>query len=283
MAPIRLALSHIVLGFFLCACQKTGVIDQLSKGRFAVTPDRITVQVGLYCPSAGKTYRDLFVRNFSTLVTEGELQLDSDADGLTNLREQAAATEYNVSPQAADTNGDFFSDFLVYLAGISIPQQTYLRCAEVANIDNDKDGVMYRGQFIGLNNCEETRLTLTDPNKFDTDGDGVTNIEECKFGTPIDESNLSRSVGKFATKYDIQTDAYNNPGCMHIEISNLAVLNGSGSNLVGLYLIEADGNNQLSVRTDWIEVTDGANGRVYTKDTWPDISNSQVWSYVQPR
>ncbi len=136
MASIRSTLVLLSVCVLTSACQKSENLDQLSRGEFSVAPDTITVRVAEYCPTNGRTYKDLFVRNFSTKVIHGELVLDSDADGLTDDVERQSAAPFNISPSLADTNMDFFSDFLVFTAGISIAQQDYLRCAEGGNIDD---------------------------------------------------------------------------------------------------------------------------------------------------
>ena len=84
--------------------------------------------------------------------------LDSDGDGLSNLRESQKGT----LPRVADTDGDGMND------GYEVTHDLDPLSAADAALDADGDG---------LTNLQERQLS-TDPNRSDTDGDGLSDGDE---------------------------------------------------------------------------------------------------------
>ena len=84
--------------------------------------------------------------------------LDSDGDGLSNLRESQKGT----LPRVADTDGDGMND------GYEVTHNLNPLSAADAALDADGDG---------LTNLQERQLN-TDPNRSDSDGDGLSDGDE---------------------------------------------------------------------------------------------------------
>jgi len=267
-------------------------------------PDVVTVIVRDYCPAIGRTYKDLFASNFTVKVVNGNLRIDSDKDGVPDFIELSLQSKLGISPLFSDSNSDGFSDLLMYLAGIERTQQTNLRCTD--REDNDGDGIYYQDtklsagsppQYIGLNNCEEDKITHTDRSNFDTDGDGIPdylelrcslnpndpndalldtdgdgiyNIDECKKNTPISESNDVGSVKYFEYQYSQQFKAdLGVQGCYDFTVSNIPILASGTDNMIALYLTELDGAQNAHLYTGYIILPGASSGKTYEIEFGP--------------
>lgn len=252
--------------------------------------DTVSVEIKRYCPAVGRSFKNLFVKNAMVKVQQGRLKIDSDGDGLTDEMEDANNAGFNINKTKYDTNNDMFSDLLMILQGINTTQQLNLACTD--QTDSDGDGIVWLDpsnntqKFIGLRNCEETRLTHTDPSKFDTDGDGipdyfelrcglnplnptdsqidtdgdgVLNINECRKNTPIDENNNSSNIKTFEYNYSLTADLQN-PGCYNFTISNIPVLNGGNGNLLIFNFIENDSATIPHLWTNFMVLPSNSNG-----------------------
>lgn len=249
-------------------------LQELRLLRKAPPPDTITVEVKNYCPAQGRSFRNLFVSNFSTRVYQGELLLDTDRDGVPDRTEEKFASTLGLSKNAYDTNNNGYSDLTRYLAGLDLLQQSFLRCDDVG--DDDGDGIFYddpqtgqTGRFVGLNNCEEKRLSKTNSADFDSDkdgipdylelrcnlnpkdpvdaqiitsNDGISNLEKCKRNIPIDESYDNPAIPLHEYRYSQQFNS--NSNCFDFKITNIPVLNKGDGNFIALYLTEQSGSLQ---------------------------------------
>lgn len=116
----------------------------------------------------------LIAMNRNTLSRNGEVFVDSDGDGLSDVQEAAIATD----PRNVDSDGDRISDGVEVRMGLR-PQYDDLGAnvdlISGCNTENDEDGDR-------LNDCEE-RVLGTDPCISDTDGDGVPDLVEFSSGT----------------------------------------------------------------------------------------------------
>lgn len=281
----------VILG---CRGQAERTLSPLAEMEIAPPPETVSVEIEGYCPQSGRSFHDIFATNFSVKVLQGRLELDSDKDGVADSVELANNVDLNISPFAADSNADGFSDLLMYLSGIDRNQQSRLKCADTA--DNDGDGVLYGSQFIGLSNCEELRLTGTDPDNFDSDGDtipdyleircglnpkdandalldpdgdAVLNIDECKKNTPVDESNGYYGIKQFEYKYELDADTSTGVACVTFTISNIPILNDGSDNLLGFYLLEMDGFQKDHLYTAYLPLSSGSAGKTFKFDFGP--------------
>lgn len=99
--------------------------------------------------------------------------VDTDLDGIVDYLEQLVGTD----PNLADTDGDGLSDHLEYVKCGTDPLKVDTDGNGVADGDEDSDG-------DGLTNLEELALG-TELNKADTDGDGLTDGQERGIGTNL--------------------------------------------------------------------------------------------------
>lgn len=261
--------------------QQTSNLTDLVQSAFVETPETVTVQVKNYCPTSGRSFKDVFVSNFSVEVIQGQNRFDSDADGLPDFIETENGQKFNISPYSTDSNNDGFGDLFMYLSGIDASQQSHLRCLDASN--GDGSGVVLArpgqpDQFIGLTNCEKELMHI-DPADFDTDGDGIpdilelrcglnpadsndalldpdgdglTNYEECKRHTPSSESNKAGGLSKLEYVYKQTVRVANGQQCIDFEISNISVLNHGKDNLIALYLTEVDGYQKEHLSTTFM-------------------------------
>lgn len=114
------------------------------------------------------------------LSDEGELEPDSDRDGLSDALELELGHERN----NADSDGDRYSDLFEHVferEGFDVQDKG--RPAITCGDGRDGDG-------DGLNDCEEDFLG-TDPNQPDTDGDGILDRTEIERGlNPLEDDGL---------------------------------------------------------------------------------------------
>ncbi len=246
--------------------------------------DTFNIEIDGYCPAQNRDFVEIFAANYSHEVYNGNVHADTDKDGLSD--EQDNDQQMNILPSRYDTNLDMFSDYLMVLAGIDPTQQNKLICQDSVTLDDDGDGTFFfqNGQemFVGLNNCEEKKVTHTDQTLFDTDNDtipdylelrcglnpldkndalmdtdsdGISNLDECKKGTPNTENNNDSSLKYLEIQYAFEMDAQLNNGCGKFRISNIPILNGGNDNLVSLQLIERDGfqKNHLITATVYLQ------------------------------
>lgn len=294
------ALAVAILPLTTSCLQKEEELPQLEKlENIVITPPPETVSVRIrdFCPLPGESFRELYASNFSVKVVNANVQRDSDRDGVPDFLEVSHNAGLNISPDVTDSNGDGYSDLLMYLSGIDRYQQDRLRCRDDERGDSDGDGVLYISggapQFVGLSDCEERRLTLTDADNFDSDGDdvpdylelrcglnprdagdaqldtdsdGVSNIEECKRNTPINESNNEQSVGQLEYKYTAELDSRLGQGCMQLRIQNIPVLDGGTDNLLAFYLLTVDGSQVRHLHVAFLMLPQKAAGNEFDFD-----------------
>lgn len=185
-------------------------------------------------------FRDVFLEDLNTVWNNGELQWDSDSDGISDMEEARLGS----NPQKDDSDNNFISDGVelfafgkpcesptcavegakvlsacnAYKAAASAPTIPLVR----GRVDTDKDF---------LNSCEEQLVLKSDPINFDTnddwipdglafrkkiafiagenetsldpDADGISNYNEIKSGTPLNYSNAALLRFK-PMKYQLQ-------------------------------------------------------------------------------
>lgn len=103
----------------------------------------------------------LIAANVNAIPGPDGPQVDSDADGLTDLEEEGAGT----SPTLRDTDGDGVSDHVEILSGLDPLLAEVPRVCEGINPFADRD-------LDGLTDCDELLLG-TEPTLVDSDGDAL--------------------------------------------------------------------------------------------------------------
>lgn len=122
----------------------------------------------------------LIAMNRNTVSRNGEVLIDSDGDGISDLQEEEIGTD----PTNVDSDGDRISDGVELKMGLKpqnvldangVPTGENINIVKGCNTENDEDGDR-------LNDCEE-RVLGTDGCISDTDGDGVPDLVEFLGGT----------------------------------------------------------------------------------------------------
>jgi hypothetical protein len=123
--------------------------------------------------------RDLILKrlvamNRNVLSRNGEVLVDSDGDGISDLDEEALGTD----PKLTDSDGDRLGDGIeqrMGLPNVASADGSTRNVINGCNVENDTDGDR-------LNDCEE-RVLGTDGCIADTDGDGLPDLAEFLGGT----------------------------------------------------------------------------------------------------
>jgi len=200
-----------------------------------------------------------FASNQTAYETGDALDLDTDADGLSELQEKSLGTCAAIGPKCAkpwDSDGDGYSDFIEVAYKTSgfdplDPSKPPTPCAS-PDVDSDGDGLM---------DCEETFLG-TNPLDPDTDGDFLSDLVEVRNGmNPLDPTDAYGDINKdgilnlneiqvglsptaqvsaaerqFAFKYDFtplpsKADA-SSSACYHFDVQHLRLMT-TGATAIG--------------------------------------------------
>lgn len=220
-----------------------------------------------FCPAAERRFVDVFFVNRSMVMADGLVHADWDRDGLADKNDINA--DYGFSYKEARSGGRSYSDLAVFRGGLDVSQQAKLK--ECENPDQDTD-------FDDLSDCEENQIYKTDPQKFDTDADGLPDGLEERFGTnPLDaqDAGVDPDGDALSNAFEIrhntpvgQTNsnvqdthrieqsivhesavAPNGESCLTLNATNIPLMTVSNGNLVEAFVVEAlrDGTRALSV------------------------------------
>jgi hypothetical protein len=280
------------------SCTIQPQLSRLEKSRVAPPPEIVNLEISNYQPATGRSFRELFAHNFSVKVNEGDLEYSAARDGLSDAEKLELGAAYGFSVGYVDSDGNLFSDLVMYLAGVQRAQQTALFCATNLRASTTTDGFFYTDTriggpaFLGLRDCEKAYLAL-DPKKFDNDsdgipdylelrcglnpknpndvyliptGDGVTNLEKCKRQIPLNEDARSQPNQVFAHRYRTEVDA---AGRHKFFVENIPVLQSGRDNFLALFLTEYDaGTGATELYSAFLRITPGASGRTLKFDFW---------------
>jgi len=241
-----------------CQEQKSPLLPLVQEGLKA-NQKTVTLKMNNYCLNASMEASGFFAINMSMKVEDGGAYIDFDRDGIPNYRDEGIAL--NIALDDGDSNDDGYSDLMIFLAGISAPEQVHLQSkCEDHTADSDHDG---------LTDCEETLLKTSLVNfdtdgdgipdylevrfgldpldaidaSLDTDGDGVNNFNEVKANTPVDESNHNGIIKALEMKYDTFQTTTLPQVCYSYQISNVSIVASSNANMIRLYFIEKQKTN----------------------------------------
>lgn len=252
-AIVSIALACTVSSMVSCTSVENSLND-LKEASLPIELKTVTIRLSDYCPAERKSLKNFFVVNESAKIRQDNIYMDWDRDGLDNLLD--SSTELDLNSKAYDTNGDGYSDMIVFALGLTYKQQAQLRFCDDVTLDFDGDG---------LTDCEEYLLHTesknwdTDgdgiPDKLelrtglnpldvrdaaqDTDSDGISNMEEVRRGTPIGETNTAR-MNAMAWVTELESYKKMNLTCYNLIITNMPVLEASNGNLVRVTLIEEE-------------------------------------------
>ena len=235
---------------------------RLVQGPKPVVQKTTAVYIKNYCPTDGYRFTEVFSYNSSSqLKIEPYTNLyyhipDYDRDGLSDEfeKEQSVIDTFNIGWGLWDTNGDAYSDFLMYAIGYDKDNQVRLAFCAQAQQDTDNDGLV---------DCAEDVLR-TDYTKPDSDSDGVPDGIEYRFETnpsdPMDvitdydqdgisvmqelKANLphrftnNELINAKGYQYDVETFNNGSQDCYHIRISNIPVMDVSNGNLIEILAVE---------------------------------------------
>ncbi len=256
---------------FFLSCQEEKQLKPLEEKTLYIKPKTVTMKFTKYCPSIlGHQRSDFFLLNLSTIIENKRINIDLDSDGIPNYRDNDLAL--NIGFNKEDSNLDGYGDLLIYYAGFLLEQQGRLPPCADPSIDS---------VFDGLNDCEE-KVLGTNSNNFDSDGDGIpdylevryglepatsdgqdaildpdsdglTNIQEIRSNTPLYETNDS-AITKMAIGYDNSRRVnITNAECYDYTITNIPIADSSSGNLIRIYFME---KNSINLTTKYMHVYD---------------------------
>ncbi len=177
----------------------------------------------------------------------GQAAQDPDADGLTNLQEQAAGT----NPNAADSDSDGLLDGVELATGINpldadSDDDLLLDGAEVLihftdPLDADSDDDL-------LTDAAEVNAHGTDPNLADTDGDGLLDSQEIGTGTFGPQQPISASAAFASSVHAADLDGDGDVDVLSASAGDdtVAWYENDGTPLVGAWTERA-----ISTTADW--------------------------------
>lgn len=274
-----------------CLAQKKNgpTLLELNQGEAITAPPTITLKMNQYRPAAGRSFKEIFVSNFSMRCRMGTCEESTSGDGLTDS-EKIRATEYNFSTGSTHTKGEeHISDLLLFLLGVTAPYQDNIHCSDKNSTAGDI--ITYGGFTFGLRNCErrylglntalfdfdndgipdylELRCGLNPKNKMDaaisTSGDRLSNLEKCKRNIAVDESADSNANQLFAYQYQTRLES---DGSKSITTGNIPVRNNR-QNLIAFYLIEVEARTgKAFLFTAYALITPSSRAPVYQFNWW---------------
>jgi hypothetical protein len=207
-----------------------------------------------------RVLRDVFLEDLNTVWNNGELQWDSDGDGISDVEEVRLAS----NPQKDDSDGNGISDGVeLYSFGKPcesatcspagakvIPGCNAYIVAPTSTIPSVRGRADPDKDF--LNSCEEQLVLKSDPINFDSnndwipdgfalhkklafiagedetnldpDTDGVSNYNELKGGTPLNFSNAALlRFNPFRYKLQVSSDTEQKT-CYKLSIDNISMI-----------------------------------------------------------
>lgn len=296
-------LIRIALIPFLAACSKTEALKPLGEASLTSPPETMSVRIKNYRAQPGKTFQHLFVSNFSVNFARGQLLKSTSRDGMADSLKLSLASQFGFDITGPETRVPGFADLLLWDMGVQLPAQALIRCVPSGMLSSSNDGIAYNDSryagspaiFLGLRDCEKNYLSL-DPRKFSnsgdgmpdylklrcglnpsnpydafmsTSGDGVSNLDKCKWHIPLDERADSDGNILFRYNYDVQVKG---DGSTEFLISNISILDGGKDNFLVFYLTETDlADRSLSLYTAFAILKSGYAGKTLQFSYWGAI------------
>lgn len=258
----RFTTTSITIGTVLfhssCLFEKQKEFTPIVKQTAPVLEPRFNIIIKNYCvpKNVKRISFNLLNRNYH-LSSKGIIP-DIDGDGIVDFDETSKVSElFGISPEAEDTNGDKYSDAIVYNGLLTLQKQGDLPACGLADfdfdglpdcvenvigtnnllIDSDKDGIADELEiFLGLS-------PLIVDSHVDTDMDGLTNYEELVIRTPLNESNHLGSINTYKLIYNLLLSSSDTAqDCYDYHVNNISYVlkrnNLEANNKVELYFIE---------------------------------------------
>jgi hypothetical protein len=285
MRTQRAVLMIAVFLFFTNACTQkaTNTLTALQQQQIAPAPQTVTIQLSGYKPAAGRSFQNIFVNNFSVKAAQGKLSYSTARDGMPDSLKQAHVSDYNFSISGPESAIPYFSDLMLYLAGITTTSQNLLYCPQAAGstpsqtINTSNDGFTYTDsritppstEFLGLRDCDKLYIGLKNVASFDNDGDGIPDYLEIRNGlNPANPGDALLSITgdgvsnleKVKRGIPVDENADSQPNKLFASsynivvqadatrtftVSNLPIMNGGQDNFIAFNLIELNNVTQV--------------------------------------
>ena len=297
-----------------CSHSASNTLTSLQKEQIAPPPQTVTIQISGYKPAAGRSFQNIFVNNFSVKAAQGQLSYSTARDGMPDGLKQAHALDYGFSPTLPESAIPYFSDLMLYLAGITATSQNLLYCPQSSGsspsqtINSSNDGFTYTDNrttppttnvFLGLRDCDKLYIGLKNVNSFDNDGDGIPDYLELRNGlNPLNPSDAHLDIAgdgvsnleKIKRGIPVDENANSQPnqlfassynvtvqadGTTIFTVSNLVILNGGQDNFIAINLTELNNVTQVQyLYTAFYILPAGSTGLTYKFNFWGSSSGN---------
>ncbi len=251
-----------LLGLALVISSSGCVVDEKKKDftpiskSAAVTPEpRFNIVIKNYCVAKNIKRVGFNVVNRNYHLTYKGVVADIDSDGISDADESTeVAALFGISPEKYDTNGDKYSDAIIYNGMITFQKQGELPLCSLGDLDadglpdcaenvlgtdpqhsdSDRDGISDELEvFIGLN-------PIIKDSHLDSDMDGVSNYDELVARTPLYESNHLGAINFYKINYNLIAESSDNiQDCYTYKANNITYqVKRPTNNMLELYFIE---------------------------------------------
>jgi hypothetical protein len=241
-------------------------LEEIKQIAPVITYGRVSFDIRNFCLDdfdseyKNEKFEEVYVRNLSGHITQSGLLTDFDRDGLPDAVETGPlASEFNLDPRKPDSNGDGYSDLVVYSAGITAKSQEYL---SYRDCPYPKD--QYTTQDW-ISDCEKHNVLFSDRMKMDQTGigipdflalisglnpsdaaqkyqetasSGVSNVIRAKRGIPLDQSINATMKDLIPTlKMETEKEVSELPSCqsskrMRIQLNRIPLAPTDNDNLI---------------------------------------------------
>ncbi len=230
---------------------------------------------------------------------------DADEDGLCDLLEVSLL---KTNPDSLDTDGDTLSDFDEVVYTKTSPTDKYTNKLSVTDADDDSDGdkltnkeelsyktnsLLSDSDFDGVNDYDEIKKYMTDPNNDDSDNDNIIDGDEIKLGlkpntdksngtTPDNNRTFKQNIAK-SNEILSYINADDNPYELSIDIVSAGIAEKELSVSVGEFSNCSEDKNIIgkSVMLDYNDNLSVDSAKIYFSPRKPEgkISDYMIFKF----